>query len=105
MTTTISSKQFGEICNGVWRDRTAVVTGRGFLSAEAALVRAVYWRLCKAGVKPAPSGEKHGVGQTIATYQLVVECVLELNARPPFDGAPFLKDLVDRYRDEVGLSC
>ena len=105
MTTTVSSEQFGEICNGVWRDRTAILIGRGFLSPEAALVRAVYWRLCKAGVKPTARGEKHSLGQTIATYQLVVECVLELSARPPFDGAPFLKELVERYQNEVGQTC
>ena len=99
---TVSSQQFELICESVWRDRASVVTSRGFLSAEAALVRAVYWRLCKAGVKPAATIEKHGAGQTIATYRLVVECVLELNASPPFDGAPFLNKLVARYHCEMG---
>jgi hypothetical protein len=99
---TVSSEQFEMICESVWRDRASVVTARGFLSAEAALIRAVYWRLCKAGIEPSPSIEAHTVGQTIATYQLVVECVLELNARPRFDGAPFLNNLVARYQGEVG---
>ena len=49
--TTINSEQFGEICNAVWRERAAVLRGRGSLSGEATLVRAVFWRLCKAGVK------------------------------------------------------
>jgi hypothetical protein len=101
MMTTITSQHFSEICNGVWRDRTSVVRGRGFLTAEAALVRAVYWRLCKAGVKPTPRGENDSV-ETIASYQSVVKSVLELSANPPFDGVPFLSELVERYRNETG---
>ncbi len=31
--------------------------------------------------------------------------MLELNARPHFDGAPFLKELVERYQNEVARSC
>jgi hypothetical protein len=104
MSVTISSEQFGEICSGVWRDRTAIVGGRGFLSPEAALVRAVYWRLCKAGVKPSgSSSENYGSGQTVLTYKIVVEYVLELGANPRFDGAPFLSELVERYQTEVKL--
>jgi len=100
--TTINSEQFGEICNGVWRDRAAVLTGRGVLSGEATLVRAVYWRLCNAGVKPARGAENHGSTPTVLTYQTIVGRMLELNARPPFDGAPILKELVERYQNEVG---
>jgi hypothetical protein len=44
------------------------------LSGEDALVGAVYWRLCKAGRQP---------GESIA------------------DCAPFLRELVRRYRAEV----
>ena len=100
--TTINSGQFGEICDGVWRDRAAVLTGRGVLSGEATLVRAVYWRLCNAGVKPARSAENPGSTPTVLTYQTIVGRMLELNARPPFDGAPILKELVERYQNEVG---
>jgi hypothetical protein len=100
--TTINSGQFREICNGVWRDRAAVLTGRGLLSGEATLVRAVFWRLCKAGVKPTGSAENYGSKPTILAYQLVVGRMLEVNARPPFDGAPILKELVERYQNEVG---
>ncbi len=103
--TTINSEQFGEICNGVWRDRAAVVRGRGLLSGEAALVRAVYWRLRNAGVKPTNKAENDSSGQTMLTYGLGVGCMLELNARPHFDGAPFLKELVERYQNEVARSC
>jgi hypothetical protein len=102
--TTINSEQFGEICNGVWRDRAAVLRGRGQLSGEAALVRAVYWRLCKAGVKPAGSAENEdGSKHTIVSYQSVVGRMLELNAGPHFDGASFLKELVERYQNEVEM--
>ena len=47
---TINSDQFQETGNGVWRDRATLLSGRGFLSGEAALMRAVYRRLSKAGV-------------------------------------------------------
>ena len=101
---TINSGQFGEICDGVWRDRTAVLTGRGILSGEVALVRAVYWRLCKAGVTPSNNVQSHSFEQTIATYQLVLGCMLELGASPPFDGAPILEKLVERYQNELRVS-
>ena len=100
MVNTINSEQFGDICNGVWRDRASVLRGRGQLSGEAALVRAVYWRLCKAGVKPA-SAENDSSKHTILTYQSVVGRMLERNAGPSFDGASFLKELIERYQDEV----
>lgn len=101
---TINSEQFGEICNGVWRDRAAVLRGRGLLSGEAALLRAVFWRLCKSGVKPAGNAEDYGSKPTILSYQLVLGSMLELNARPIFDAAPILKELVENYQNETGLS-
>jgi hypothetical protein len=55
----ISATQFGEICDGVWRDRADVLSGRGSLDDEAALVRAVYWRLRKAGADPDQSIDDH----------------------------------------------
>ena len=104
--TTINSEKFAEICSGVWHDRAAVLTGRGFLSGEAALVRAVYWRLCKSGVSPAGTAECYGSLQTIAAYRLGVSSLLEINARPCFDGRPFLEDLLRRYahENETGYS-
>lgn len=95
--TTINSDQFGGICEGVWRDRAELVTGRGVLSGEVALLRAVYWRLCKAGV----NAESYGSEQTIPAYQLVLGRILEQSALPHFDGVPFLNDLLERYQNEV----
>ena len=102
MVTAINSKQFGDICDGVWRDRTPLVRGRGFLSGEAALVRAVYWRLCKTGVKRTVSAENYVAPQTISAYHLGVSCLLEVSAHPHFDCVPFLEQLVARYQNEVG---
>jgi len=102
--TTINSEQFGEICNGVWRDRAAVLRGSGLLSGEATLVRAVFWRLCKAGVEPTGSAESYGSQPTILAYQSVMGRMLEKHARPAFDGAPILKELVERYQNEIGHS-
>jgi hypothetical protein len=102
---TIDSKKFGQICDGVWRDRIAILTGRGILSGETALVRAVYWRLCKAGGKPNRSIDDHASAHTSLTYQLVVGNMLELCADQRFDGAPFLSELLQRYQDETRQSC
>jgi hypothetical protein len=98
---TISSKQFGEMCDGVWSDRAAVLRDRGVLSGDAALVRAVFWRLCKAGVKPDSGAENYETKPTILAYQLVVSRMLEVNAQPAFDGAQILRELVERYQAEV----
>lgn len=72
---TIKAEKFGEICDGVWRDRAAILFHRGALSGEDALIRAVYWRLCKAG------GDSD---------------------RKVNDYAGLLNQLVQQYRDEEG---
>jgi len=99
---TINSEQFEEICNKVWNQRAMVLRGRGHLSGETALVRAVFWRLCNAGVRTTGCAESNGSEPTILAYQTVVGRMLELNARPAFDSGSILKHLVDRYQDEVG---
>jgi len=68
------SEKVKQICDGVWHDRAAILAMRGVLSDEAALARAVYWRLRKAGHQPGESIE---------------------------DCAPFLRELVRQYRDEA----
>jgi hypothetical protein len=79
---TINSEQFQEICNGLWRDRAMLLKGRGFLSGEAALMRAVYWRLFKAGIKPIPGAENYGFPHTASSYELGVSCMLEIYGYP-----------------------
>ena len=103
--TTINSEQFGEICNGVWRERAAILRGSGSLSGEATLVRAVFWRLCKAGIKTKGCAENDGSKPAILAYQIVVARMLQANGRPAFDAAAILKELVERYTDEVGSSA
>jgi hypothetical protein len=103
--TTINSEQFGEICNAVWRDRAAVLRGQGSLSGEATLLRAVFWRLCKAGIKTKGSAEHDGSRPASLAYQLMVGRILEVNGRPPFDCAPILKELLERYQSEVVISA
>jgi len=70
------SEKLRQICDEVWRDRADILTDCGVLSGENALVRAAYWRLCKAGGEP---------GQR-------------------FDDAPLLKELLRQYRAEIGQS-
>lgn len=101
---TISSEQFGELCNAVWRDRAAILRGQGILSGEATLVRAVFWRLCNAGIKTKGCADSDSSKPPLDAYQLVVSRMLELNGRPAFDSAPILTDLVTRYQNEVGQS-
>jgi hypothetical protein len=98
---TINAQQFGEICNRVWSDRETVLRGRGELSGDAALVRAVFWRLCKAGVKASGCADGHGPTPALLAYQSVVSRMLEVNGRPAFDGALILKELVERYQNDV----
>jgi len=97
---TINSEKFGRICDGVWRNRAAILSGRGILSDEAALLRAVYWRLCKAGVAQGQSMEDCDEEQMLSVYQRLVGSILTQNARPPFDGTLYLKELVRRSVDE-----
>jgi len=99
--TTINSEQFGELCDAVWRDREAVLGGCGSLSGEATLVRAVFWRLCKAGLNPKGSTDSDPPKPQMLAYQLVVGRMLKANGRPAFDGAPILNALVERYANEV----
>ena len=102
---TINSEQFQEICNEVWRDRATLLSGRGFLSGEAALMRAVYWRLCKAGIKPIISAENYGSPRTASSYEEGVSSMLEMHGRPRFDGTQYLNLLVQRHQKELRESC
>lgn len=70
----IDSEKIKQICEGLWHDRVTILEARDGLSGETILARAFYWRLCKAGHKPGESIE---------------HC------------APFLRELVCRYRDEA----
>ena len=99
--TTIDAKQFEEICERVWSDRAAVLKGSGELSGDATLVRAVFWRLCKAGIK-AKGCVTDGFTSPQLAYRLVVVRMLNRSGRPAFDSAPILNELVERYQNEVG---
>jgi len=101
---TINSAQFTDICNQVWNDRASVFQGRGHLSGEVALMRAVFWRLAKVGVKTNGHNETEGSEPTLNAYQIVVGRMLEQSGHPAFDSAPIMTDLVTRYQNEVGHS-
>jgi hypothetical protein len=103
--TTIDAKQFGEICDRVWSDRAAILGGRGRLSGEATLVRAVFWRLCKAGIRTKGCADIDSTKPAMMAYQLVVGRMMELNGLPPFDCTPILNELTQRYQNEVGLTA
>jgi len=103
-TSTISSEQFGELCNAVWRDRAAILRGQGNLSGEATLVRAVFWRLCKAGIQAEGCAGNDSSKPPFDAYQLAVGRMLEMSGRPAFDSAPIMTNLVTRYQNEVGQS-
>ena len=99
--TTINSERFREICNAVWLDRAAILRGSGSLSGEATLVRAVFWRLCKEGLKTRGCAETDASTPTILAYQAVVRRMLEASGRPVFDSEAILNHLVDRYQTET----
>jgi len=71
----ITPEKIRQVCDDVWRDRASILESRGVTSGEEALVGAAYWRLCKAGRVP---------GQSLA------------------DCAPYLRELMRRYRAEAG---
>ena len=100
-TTTIDATQFREICDRVWTERAMVLRGRGQLSGEATLIRAVFWRLCKAGIKSQGCAGNDGSNPPILAYQLVVNMMLKTGSRPVFDGEPILNELVERYQNEL----
>ena len=68
------SEKCKQVCREVWLDRANILVDCSGLSGEAALVRAVYWRLCKTGDEPEQS--------------LLAD-------------TPFLKELVEQYRNET----
>jgi len=63
-------------------------------------MRAVYWRLSKAGIKPTVSAENYGSPRTASSYKTGVSCMLEIHGRPRFDGTQYLSVLVQRYKNE-----
>jgi hypothetical protein len=71
---TADSETLRRICDDVWRERKGILADCGLLSGETALLRAVYWRLCKVGNEP---DER-------------------------VTNAPHLRALVRQYRDETG---
>ena len=98
---TISAEEFQAICNGVWRDRAVLLKGRGFLSGEAAHMRAVYGRLSKAGIKPVLSPENYSAPHAASSYEFGVSSLLEVNGGSHFDGMQYLRELVQRYTNEL----
>ena len=100
----MNSEKFERICDDVWRDRAAILTGRDNLRGEAALMRAVYWRLCKAGGAPGKSVDLCEPDRMLLIYQGLVGGVLRGYADPQFDSAPLLKRLVRQYMYEAGQS-
>ena len=97
---TINSTRFEQICDGVWRDRDTILSGRGILSNEVAMLRAVYWRLCNAGVGQGQSVRDCDEEQMLTVYPRLVVSILTQKADPPFDGAPYLEELVNRSLEE-----
>jgi hypothetical protein len=101
-TSTINATQFGEICDRVWSDRASLLRGSGKLSGEATLVRAVFWRLCNAGIKSKGCADTDGSIPALLAYQSVVIQMLKTGSRPAFDSAPILEALINRFQTEAG---
>ena len=63
------------------------------------------WSLLKAGIKPILSPENYSAPRTASSYELGVNCLLEVHGHPQFNGIQYLKELVQRYRNELRESC
>ena len=100
-TSTINVRQFEEICDRVWNDRASLLKGSGNLSGEAALVRAIFWRLRKAGIKTTDRADAEGSTPELVAYQMVIVQMLKSSSRPPFVSTSILNALIDRYQSEV----
>lgn len=94
----INSETFGQICEGVWQNRASILAGRGNCSGEVALLRAVYWRLCKVGGESGQVSDEYDTDHMLLAYQRLIGHTLAEHASPRFDGAPFLDELLQRYR-------
>ncbi|MBD0372868.1 MAG: hypothetical protein ICV60_18635 [Pyrinomonadaceae bacterium] len=101
MNAAVASDKFRRVCDQVWRDREALLTRRGCLTGEAALMRAVYWRLCNAWGGVSACGDGSHAGQTLFIYQRLVNILLTQNVGPHYDGSALLNELVRRYREEA----
>ena len=97
----IKAEKFKRVCDAVWDDREAILSGRGGLSGEAALMRAVYWRLCKAWGETENGTDDGCKGYMLLNYQRRVSIMLTQHAGAQFDGTSLLNDLVRRYREEA----
>jgi hypothetical protein len=97
---TINAKQFQEICDRTWSDRVSVLKTSGKLSGEAALMRAVFWRLRKAGINAKGCADTNASPPALPAYQLEVLQILKTSSRPAFDAAPILNALLDRYQKD-----
>jgi hypothetical protein len=97
----MDAEEFAKLCNGVWRDRLAILHRRGILSGETALVRAVYWRLRKSGAEPGCDSQAAEAAPTGSAYDLEVLRLLAQYADPSFAGGPILKELLERYAAEA----
>ena len=64
-------------------------------------MRAVFWRLCKAGIKTKGCADVNGPTPALLAYQSIVAQMLKTSSRPAFDSAPILADLIDRYQSET----
>jgi hypothetical protein len=96
----INSEMFNEICEGVWKNRASILAGRGNCSGEVALLRAVYWRLCKVGGESGQVGDDCDAAHMLPAYQKLIARTISGHASPRFDGAPLLDKLLQRYRED-----
>ena len=95
----LNTETFEQICDGVWRDRASILQGRGSLDGEVALLRAVYWRLCKAGGESGQSINDYHAENLVRAYRQMIGATIAQHAARPFDGAHFLEELLRRYRE------
>ncbi len=94
------SEKFKRVCDGVWHDRESILSRRGALSGEAALMRAVYWRLCKAWGELNKGRDDGHTGYMLLNYQRLVSIMLTQHVGSQYDGGPLLNEMVRQYRDE-----
>jgi hypothetical protein len=91
---TISEGEFKNLCDEIYRDRLEIY---GF-NPGAARAEALLWMLtgCLISLLSIREAELQAVTQESDSYADAVRALVRERARPPFNPAPYLEDLVRR---------
>ena len=80
----ITEQEFRRLCDGVEADAPAILQGRGDVTAETAMQRELFARLCHALGIEADSQQATGLLEDKTGYSFAIMQTVEENMRPRF---------------------